>query len=163
MSEVTAVTHGASHLLRVDFLFADAPTAQGTSAPQFSTPLWNPTNAGFASSLEYLFTLYGTAGTLSGEAGATAAPSPAASGSVARLARNSNVRVWIFGHTHFNCDNTILGTVRIVGAGQSVGRHNDIHALNALQRVVSNQKGYELWGHAPEGGPAYRSDAVIAV
>jgi hypothetical protein len=89
-----------------------APAAQGTSAPQFSTPLWNPTNAGFATSLEHLFALFGTVATLTGEADLPAPPSSAKGSGIARVSPNSTVRAWIFGHTHFNCDNTIFGTVR---------------------------------------------------
>ena len=81
-----------------------APTFQGTSAPQFATPLWNPSNAGFASNLEHLFATFGAVGSLTGEAAAVGGD---------RKAINSNVRAWIYGHTHFNCDNVIHGTVSV--------------------------------------------------
>lgn len=145
-----------------------APTFHGTSAPRFRTPLHNPTNHGFATDLAYLFARYGcddthTRAAAASSAGAGAGAGAAAvavagggsSGSGARAtaaaaaaagapAYNSNVRLWVYGHTHFNCDQTLYGT-----------------------RVVSNQRGYS-WTKPGEGGeddsgPEYRQDFVVDV
>lgn len=74
-----------------------APTMQGSSHPQYRTPLHNLPNYGFATPLEYLFAQF-------------------------NRPDNSNVKLWISGHTHFNMDSTLFGT-----------------------RCVSNQHGYS-WG-----------------
>ena len=63
-----------------------------------------------------------------------------AAGTEERLAVNSTVRAWVSGHTHYNCSHVVHGTL-----------------------IVSNQKGYELWGHKPEGGPPYRNDATVTL
>ncbi len=107
---------------------------QGTSAPEFATPLWNVNNCAFATNLEHLFATFGC--DIVESVSDAAAPSPPPP----RMPFNSTVKAWVYGHTHFNCSRLIHGTL-----------------------VVSNQKGYELWGHAAEGGPPYRSDAVITV
>lgn len=145
-----------------------APTFHGTSAPRFRTPLHNPTNHGFASDLAYLFARYGcddththaghghaasaaaAAGAGAGASGsgsgarATGATAAAAAAATGAPAYNSNVRLWVYGHTHFNCDQTLYGT-----------------------RVVSNQRGYS-WTAPGEGGedgsgPEYRQDFVVDV
>lgn len=135
-----------------------APTFHGTSSPRFRTPLHNPTNHGFGSELTYLFARFGCDDTHAAKdtaaAAAGAGGSGAASGAAGARARggagaglspcNSNIRLWIYGHTHFNCDQTLYGT-----------------------RVVSNQRGYS-WtapGEGSEGGsgPEYRQDFVADV
>lgn len=151
---------------RVIVLTHHAPTFLGTSAPQFATPLWDVKNCAFATNLEHLFASFGCEGTLTPAAlsipaqaqtgGVSTAVEDRSSSAVAilgaassasaplaadlRLSVNSTVCAWISGHTHHNCSHVVHGTL-----------------------IVSNQKGYELWGHPSEGGPPYRSDAVITV
>ena len=152
---------------------------QGTSAPHFSTPLWNHANSGFATNLEHLFASFGV--TAEASAGVPIAAGGSSSASEGRPQFNSTVRAWIYGHTHYNCDNIIHGTVCcswcsvVLVPSIRFFRHasHDVPLLHTpcsthsyhMQRVVSNQKGYALWGpsYESEGGPAYRKSAVLTV